>query len=304
MIIKFFIHPLFQVIMSTGMAEDDVQVESAAGELTSGMQESSIRMMKAAYLSTPAKKEGAAFGVPFFKTPSLHKDEEVPGPGARVYITKITNRTPDNEIIRIISPAAEREVVSRTHDFYTFLFYVNIHLDEPSTTRFINAIVSFILSPGNKVLDYSPKEKETITNIAKTAGEEIFLSPALDISAFPLQYSEGPDDPESRFEIRIGPEEKIPVTYSKKQGYSLVVPKYMLLEYEGMRQNEHEVYWEIYPPMPPNDSEITGKGKHHAIFSLLVQAPRASPPEVTVRITGKVKGEIWGVVQLKGVLDF
>ena len=286
------------------MADDEVQVESAAGELTSGIQESSARMMKAAYLPVPVKKEDAEFGVPFFKTPPLHQDEEVPGPGARVYVTKLSNRTPDNEIKRILSPAADQEVINRTHDFYTFLFYVNMHLDEPSTTRFINAIVSFAFPPGNKVLDYSPKEKEIIANIAKTAGEEIFLSQALDFSAFFPECSEvNPDDPISRFEIRIGPEEKIPITYSKKHGYSLLVPKCTLLEYEGMRKNEHEVYWEIYPPMPPHDSEITGRAKH-AIMSLLVQAPRASPPEVTVRIAGKVKGEIWGVVQIKGVLDF
>ncbi len=286
------------------MADDDVQIESAAGELISGIQESSARMMKAAYLPTPMNKENAEFGVPFFKISPLHQDVEVPGPGARVYVTKMSNRTPDNEIKRIISPAAEREVISQTHDFYNLLFYVNIQLDEPSTTRFINAIVSFAFSPGNKVLDYSPKEKEIIANIAKTAGEEIFLSPALDFSGFFPQCSEvNPDDPKSRFEIRIGPEEKIPITYSKKHGCSLLVPKCKLLEYEGMRKNEHEVYWEMYPPMPPNDSEITGKGKH-AILSLIVQTPRASPPEVAVRITGKVKGEIWGVVQIKGGVDF
>ena len=290
--------------MRTGMADDDVQIESVAGELTSGIQESSARMMKAAYLPTPKNKEDAEFGVPFFKIPPLHQDAEVSGPGARVYITKMSNRTPDNEIKRIISPAAEREVISRTYDFYSLLFYVNIQLDEPSTTRFINAIISFAFSPDNRVLDYSPKEKEIIANIAKTAGEEIFLSPALNFSAFFPQCSEvNPDDPKSRFEIRIGPEEKIPITYSEKHGYSLLVPKCTLLEYEGMRKNEREVFWEIYPPMPPNDSKITGKGKH-AIVSLIVQAPRASPPEVTVRIAGKVKGEIWGMVKLHGELDF
>ncbi|MFA5346709.1 MAG: hypothetical protein WC294_01105 [Methanoregula sp.] len=286
------------------MADDDVQIESAAGELASGIREASARMMKAAYLQTPLKKESAGFGVPFFKTPPLHHDEEVPGPGARVYITKMANRTPDDEIKRIISPAAERNVVSRTHNFYTLLFYLNIQLDEPSTTRFINATVSFVFSPGNKILDYSPKEKEKIANIAETGSEEIFLSQALDLRAsFPQREAGNPDDPGSRFEIRIGPEEKIPITYSKKKGYSLLVPKCRLLEYEGMRKNDREVYWEIYPPMPPRDREITGK-EWHAIFSLIVEVPLFSLPEVIVRIAGKVKGEIWGIVKVNGVLDF
>ncbi|MGA2913794.1 MAG: hypothetical protein ABSE07_09795 [Methanoregula sp.] len=286
------------------MADDDVQIESSAGELTSGIQMSSARMMKAAYLPTSMKRQDAEFGVPFFKTPPIHQDEEVPGPNARVFVTKISNVTPDHEIKRILSLSADREVNIGNHDFYTLLFYVNIQLNEPSTTRFINATVSFVFSSEIKILDYSPKEKEIITKISETAGDSIFLSPALAFSASIQQCAEGnPDDPKNRFEVRVGPEEKITITYSKKYGYSLLVPKNELLEYEGMRKSEHEVYWEIYPPMPPKDIEIMGKGEH-AIFSLIVQAPRDSPPEITVCIAGKVKGKIWGVVPVQGLVDF
>ena len=286
------------------MTDDDVQIVSVAGELTSGIRESSARMMEAAYLPRSTKKRDVESGAPFFKTPPLHQDEEVPGPGARIYITKISNRTPDKDVKGVLGQTDERKIISRTHDFYTILFYVNIHLNEPSTTRFINATVSVAFSPGNKILDYSPKEKEIIANIAETAGEEIFLTPALDLSAsFPHRGAGNPDDPRSRFEVRVGPEEKIPFTYSTTQGYSLCVPKRSLLEYEGMRKNEREVYWEMYPPMPPRDREITGKGMH-AFLSLIVQFPRFSFPEVVVRIAGKVKGEIWGVVPVESVLEF
>jgi hypothetical protein len=93
------------------------------------------------------------------------------------------------------------------------------------------------------------------------------------------------------------------MTYSRKSGFSLRLPKYELLEYEGMRKNEHEVYWEIYPPMPPKESTLTGKGMH-AFFALIVQAPRTVRPALSVHIEGKVKGTIWGVVPIEGSVEF
>jgi hypothetical protein len=279
------------------MADDDVQIESAAGELTSGIQKASAMTMKAAYLPASLKKQDERFGIPFFKTPPAHHDEEVPGPDARVYVTKISNSIPSDEIGRIISPAPD----PRNHDFYTLFFYLNIQLNEPSTTRFINAMVTFAFPSEITVLDFSPREKEILAKIAATAGDEIFLSRSLVFSASIPQPAEQ-DDPGRRFEVRVGPEEKITLTLIK-HGYVLTVPKYELLEYEGMRKNEHEVFWEIYPRMPPEDREITERGMH-AFFSLIVQVPRTTRPGVTVYIDGKVKGKIWGVIPVKGSVDF
>ena len=66
-----------------------------------------------------------------------------------------------------------------------------------------------------------------------------------------------------------------------------------------MRKNGHEVYWEIYPPMPPQDIEFPGKEKL-VVFSLIIQTPRNISSEMNVRIDGKVKGNLWGVIPLKG----
>ncbi len=279
------------------MADDDIQIESVAGELTSGIQKSSAMMMKAAYLPVSLKKQDGGFGIPFFRTASAHHDEEVPGPDARVYITKISESIPADELDGILSPAP----YLRNYDFYTLLFYLNIHLDEPSTTRFINAIVTFAFPPDIKILDFSPKEKEIMIKIAGSAGDELFLSRSLVFNPFLPQHGEG-DDPGRRFEVRVGPEEKISLTLTR-QGYTFTIPKDELLEYEGMRKSGHEVFWEIYPRMPPEDSEYIAGGRH-AIFSCIVRAPRSLHPEVTIDIEGKVKGKIWGVVHLRGSVDF
>jgi hypothetical protein len=279
------------------MADDSIWIESAAVELTSGIQKASAMLMKAAYLPVSLKKQDGGFGIPFFKTASAHHEEETPGPDARVYITKISDSIPADELDRILSPAP----YLRNYDFYSLFFYLNIHLDEPSTTRFINAIVTFAFSPEIKILDFSPKEKEIMIKIAGTAGDELFLTRSLVFSPSIPQY-EGPDVPGRRYEVRVGPEEKISFTRSR-HGYTFTIPKDELLEYEGMRKNEHEVFWEIYPRMPPEDSEYNGRGRH-ALFSLIVRAPRTTDPEVTIHIEGKVKGKIWGVVPIKGSVNF
>jgi hypothetical protein len=280
------------------MADEDVRIESAAGELTSGISRSSAYMMDAAYL--PATKRNVP-ATSFFKTSETLREEEIPGPDARVYITRLSNRTPETEIKKIpgISGMKERE-----YDFYTVIFYINVQLDEPSTTRFISATVSFVSSPRSKILKFSPAKKEIMTGIVETAKERIFLSPSLEFSASPPKYSGStPDDPECRFEVYVGLEEKIGVSYHRTYGYSFLIPKDEVLEYQGMRKNDHEVFFEMYPPMPPRDSEISGKG-NHAIVSLIVQVPRLLSPGIVVHIAGKVKGEIWGVVPLTGQVNF
>lgn len=66
-----------------------------------------------------------------------------------------------------------------------------------------------------------------------------------------------------------------------------------------MLKNQREMFWEIFPPMPVDDSEITGK-ERQVIFSFIVQTPKSSPPRITARIDGRVKGNLWGVVPVKG----
>jgi hypothetical protein len=280
-----------------GMADDDIEIESVAGELTSGIQKASAVMMKAAYLPVSLKKQDDGFGIPFFRTASAHHDEEVPGPDARFYVTKISDSIPAEEITRI--PGPDPDLCN--HDYYTLFFYLNIQLDEPSTTRFINAIVTFGFPPEIKILDFSPKEKEIMIKIAGTAGDEIYLTRPLVFSSSLPQRGE-PADPGRRFEVWVGPEEKISFSRSR-HGYAFIISKDELLEYEGMRKNEHEVFWEIYPRMPPEDSEHTGGGRH-ALFSLIIQTPRTLHPDVTIHIEGRVKGKIWGVVPIKGSVDF
>jgi len=284
------------------MAGDDIQVESAAGELRSGIQKASAVLMKAAYLPVSSRKEETEFCGRFFQTPPVQHDEEIPGPDARAYIAKISAITPYEEIKRILGPAYGREAGIRTHDFYTLIFFLNIQLDEPSTTRFINAIVSFSFLPEITILEFFPREKEIVGEIAASGGDEIFLTQALMLCSSSLQSPKA-GDPEKQFEVRVGPEEKIVMTYSRKSGYSLRIPKHKLLEYEGMRKSEHEVYWEIYPPMPPKESALTRKGMH-AFFALTVQTPCNMRPCLSVHIEGKVKGTIWGVVPIKGSVEF
>jgi len=200
------------------MACDDLQTESAAGELISGIPKSSEMMMKAAYLPASLKKQDAGSGTPFFTSPLPHYDEKIAGPDARFFITKMWSSTPEKEPKRLSGMADEPEAGTRNHDFYTLIFSLNIQPGEPSTTRFINALVSFAFSPDCKILDYSPKEKKIIKKTARHAGDELFLSPALAFSAIPPCLEEHHDDPENRSGIRVGPGEKITVTSSKKHG--------------------------------------------------------------------------------------
>ena len=174
--------------------------------------------MKAAYLPASLKKQDAGPGTPFFTTPPNHQDEEIAGPDARFFITKMWSSTPEKEPKRLSGMADEPEAGTRNPDFYTLMFSLNIQPGEPSTARFINALVSFGFSPDCKILDNSPKEKEIIIKIARYAGDELFLSPALAFSAIPPCLEENHDNPENRSGIRVVPGEKITVTSSNKQG--------------------------------------------------------------------------------------
>jgi len=283
------------------MADDDVQIESCAGELTSGISRSSAILMEAAYLPAPVKSR-QEYGARFFRTLNTCQDEGVPGPNGRMYITRLSTTTPEAEVKRIEGLPAEGE--KGIYDFHTVIFYMNMHLDDPATTRFINATVSFVSLQQGKILTFSPREKEIMAGIIEGSGDRIFLSPSLEFTASAPRGADCiPNVPEQQFEVFVGPDEKMRMTYHRNCGYSFLIPKDEVLEYEGMRTNEQEISFEIFPPMPPRDNEMGRKGMH-AIVSLIIRVPCHTTPDISVLIAGKVKGDIWGVVPVKGRIDF
>ncbi len=282
------------------MGDDDIRIESAAGELSSGISRSSVIMMEAAYL--PESRRHEEPGSRFFRTLRACQEEEIPGPDGRVYVTKISTRTPW-AVVRGIRGAAsdEGEGTGGNPDVYTVVFYLNIRPNEPSTTRFVNATVFFITTPHSKILTFSPHRKETMAGIIGSVGDTIMVSPALEFRASVRRYESG--DTDRRFEVYVGPEEKICFTYGSECGFLFPLPEDDLLEYTGMRTNGHGVFFDMYPPMPPNDREMTGRGGH-AIVSFILEVPCGTTPEFIIHITGRVKGEIWGVVPLEGRVNF
>jgi len=261
-------------------------------------------MMKDAYLPRPGKTtddEGCGFRSQAADTLQV---DEGSGPNATIYLTKISARIHDEEIARIIKQDPDREMNWRNHDFYVVALIASILIGDPSTTRFINAIVTVDLSNEIIILDYSPREKGIITGIIETGGDGVSISPALDFRVPALQrIPVHGDTQENRFEFPVGPEVKMSGTYSKNTGYTLDIPACELLEYEGMRKNGHEVYWEVYPPMPPQDIEFPGN-ENLAVLSFIIQAPRNASYDMNVRIDGKLKGKLWGVIPVQGSVVF
>ena len=282
------------------MAYIDVSVESVEVALRSEIGLWSARMMKDAYLPGPGKTTGDESCASPSQPADTLQGVEGAGPNAVVYLTKISARTPDEEITRILSENPDREVNQRNDDFYTLVLTASLRIGDPSTTRFINAVVTVDFSREITILDYSPKEKDIISGIIETGEEGISVSPPLDFGGPALKgVPVRADNPEKRFEFPVGPGAKMGGTYSKKTGYTLEIPACELLEYEGMRKNGHEVYWDLYPPMPPQDIELPGKEKL-AVFSLVVRVPRNASPYMNVRIDGRLKGNLWGVIPVQG----
>ncbi len=261
-------------------------------------------MMKDAYLPGPGKTPDDELCASRSQPAETLQEIEGAGPNATVYLTKISSRTPDEEITRILKEDPDREMNRHNHEFYTLALTASIRIGDPSTIRFINAVVTIDFPPGITILDYSPEEKGIITRIIETGGDGISISPALDFMVPALQrIPVHADTLENRFEFLVGPGEKMNGTYSKKTGHTLDIPACELLEYEGMRKNGHEVYWEIYPPMPPQDIELPRKEKL-AVFSLIIQVPRNASSDMNVHLDGKLKGNLWGVIPIKGSVVF
>lgn len=282
------------------MADNDVLVESGEVELLSEIEVSSAIQMKDAYPSQSGEPVDDGRSLPPSPPAVSPRGDGSAGPNARVYISKMLTRTPPEEIEKILIKKPDRRVDPVTPEFYTMVLSISLRLGDPATTRFLNGSVDLALPRGMKILAYSPKAKGTITSIIENGGELLSLSPGLEIfSSGTKGKNIQPDPAEKRFKISVGPQEIMTGTYREKSGYSLAIPSSVLLDYQGMLKNEHDMFWEIFPPMPGQGIELSGK-EMQAVISLIVQAPKNTPPKITARIVSRVKGNLWGVVTVKG----
>jgi len=286
------------------MADNSVGVESVEAELRSEIAISSAKLMKDQYRHDPAKNNLIDPGV--FTTPSenLPTSDIVSGPDALISITKISTRTSREEIKKLLIEDPGREEHMKNHDFYTIIFVTRIRMEDPSTACFVNAILEFVFPPYVKILKYSPRERGIIPAMIKAGGTGILSSPALDLTAESFKGTGFPDEtPENRFEFISGADTKITGIYSKKSGFYLGIPPHGLFEYMAMLKNDHEVFGEVFLPIPLFDIETTGK-ENLAVFPMIIQTPRDILPEIRVHIDSKVKGTIWGVIHLKSRILF
>ncbi|MEI7857723.1 MAG: hypothetical protein WCH85_09490 [Methanomicrobiales archaeon] len=281
------------------MGDNEVFVESGEAELLSEIEISSAIQMKDAYPSQSGETIDDGRSLPPSPPAVSPKGDGSAGPNARVYLSKMLTRTPPEEIEKILRKKPDRRAEPGTPDFYTLVLSVSLRLGDPATTRFLNGSIDLALPRGMKILAYSPKAKGTIFAIIENGGESLSLSQGLEISSSVKGTNIQPDPAERRFRIAVGLKETITGTYREKSGYSLAIPSGVLLDYQGMLKNEHDMFWEIFPPMPGQGIESSGK-EMQAVISLIVQAPKNTPPKITARIVSRVKGNLWGVITVKG----
>lgn len=282
------------------MAGDDVSIESVEIALLSEIGSSSAIEMKNAYLPQPGETRDGERYVPYREPITSPAEEQLTGPNARVYVTKITTRISGNEIEHLLKDDAGCKKITGNPDLYAIVLTMSMRLGDPSTTRFIKGIFEVSFSQGTTILNFSPKERGIITAVIESGGNAISLSRDLEFLTPAVPGTKiQPDHGEHRFGIPVGPGETISGTYNKKTGYSFAIPAGVLLEYQGLLKNDHEMFWEIYPPMPTGENEITGK-EMQAVFSLILQAPENYSPEIRIHVEGRVKGNLWGVVPVKG----
>jgi hypothetical protein len=260
--------------------------------------------MKDQYGNDPAKNN--LIDPCIFRTPSenIPAGDTLSGPDALISITKISTRTSREEIKKLLIEDPGREEHMKNYDFYTIIFVTRIRMEDPSTASFVNAILEFVFPPHVKIIRYSPREREVIPAIIKAGGTGILSSPALDLTAESFKGTGFPDNtPENRFEFISGEGTKITGIYSKKSGFYLGIPPSWLFEYMAMLKNDHEIFGEVFPPLPLFDIETTGK-ENLAVFPMIIRTPRDILPEIRVHIDSKVKGTIWGVIHLKSRIIF
>jgi hypothetical protein len=286
------------------MADNDISVESIELALLSGIEVSSAQMMKDAYQPPSAEKTGEQGPVPGSPSGNTSQEDGSTGPNVQVYVTKLSIRTPAEEIERLLKKNPDRRTTPDSHDFYTLVLAISMRMGDPSTTRFINGTIGVVFPREIKILAYSPKEKGSIVSILEAGEDAISIAGNLALTPLPGKGTKIPPDPqENRFAIPVGHGEKISGTYRTKTGFALAIPARVLLEYRGILKNEHEMFWEIFPPMPPHDLAFTGN-EMQVVFSLIVRAPKNSPPTFTAPIEGRVKGMLWGVIPVKGSVNF
>ncbi|MDD1695796.1 MAG: hypothetical protein LUQ54_02750 [Methanoregula sp.] len=285
------------------MADNGIRIESVETALRSEIGPLSAKMMKIQYQSDSVKNSPVDTKAPPTLLEHARLDPVAPGPNALISLTKITTRTPREEVKNLLKEDPGREGHVRNHDFYTIVFITRIQTEDPSTTRFINGTMEFVFPPDVKILEHSPKERGIVAGILKKKGTGISLSPKLNLLTFSPEEDISPYNPEKPFEFRAGADAKITGSYSEKSGHYFSISPDELFEYITILKNDHEVYGEIYPPVPSSDIESNGR-ENYAIISLIVQTPRGISPVIQINIDTKVKGKIWGVILLKSRVIF
>ncbi|OPY36706.1 MAG: hypothetical protein A4E35_01813 [Methanoregula sp. PtaU1.Bin051] len=282
------------------MACNDVSTESVEIPLFSEMVSVSAHLMKDVYLPASLKKTGDERSGPRPGSKDPLQDKKGSGPEATIYVTKIAVRTPDEVISGILTENYRRDTILQNNEYYTVVLASSLSVGDPSTTRFINATITVDLLQNMEILAYAPKGKGIIAGIIENGGNGISISKTLDFTvASSVKISGRSDDPENRLEVPVGPERTMTVACSRTTGCTFALPVSELLEYGGMLQNSHRMFWEVYPPMLP---QIIGNpgNEHMALLSFIIQVPRNTVPVLNVSIEGKVKGDLWGVVHLRG----
>lgn len=281
------------------MADPDITVASAEVTVSSGIGSSSALMMKDAYLAEAGEETDGEFS-PFRPEPRDSPGEELSGPGVMVSVTRITGRTPDGVANQTGTPGSRPDPGSP--GVYTEVFLLRLHLSDPLTTRFINGSIDVTFGSGSTILAHSPSERGTVTALIEAGRDALSLSQDL-VMQGATTVSPSPDVPAGhRLALPAGRGESVAGTYSRETGYRFAIPAGLLLEYRGIPRNRNAIFWEIYPPMPPQDTERSGHGMM-AVFSCIVRAG-ATPPGVTIGFEGRVKGKLWGVVPVKGTVVF
>lgn len=158
------------------MAGDDVSVESVEIALLSEIGMSSAIEMKNAYLQPPGEIRDGERYVPYREPITSPEKEQLTGPNALVYVTKIATRISGKEIEHLLKDDAGGNKITGNPVFYAVVLTMSMRLGDPSTTRFINGIVDVSLPEEVTILNYSPKERGIITAVIESGGNTISLS--------------------------------------------------------------------------------------------------------------------------------
>jgi hypothetical protein len=205
-------------------ADKNIQLESASAEieLTSEMGVSSARMMKEAYLPRTGAGDDLAGNLLPVDPDRAQSGCTGSGPNAVVFITRIMTRTPEKEIKRLLENVPDHPADPHSHDFFTVVICASVRMDDPSTTRFVNATATFDLPPGMTILDFSPKERGSIGRIIEDGGCGLLITPNLDFCRSMTPGEAGrATSPKNRFEIRVSAKEHYPgILLQKKRVFS------------------------------------------------------------------------------------